>query len=160
MRSRLLALVVAVLVVCSFGCTALAATAKPVAKPAAKPAAAPAAKPAADAKFDQTAVLEKMWAAPDDTIVGTVNGVAVTKKELLKALWFWNAPSQLRDLLTQKMIEQAAKKAGVTVTQQEIDAKVKEALEKLRRVVNAWLIPRPWQADRCSFLGKSPRLLR
>lgn len=142
MHSRLVKLLLATLIasaMCSatYGATAPKAAPKPAAKPAPKAAAVapkPAPKPAepakADGKFDQKTVLMQMWSAPDTTVVGSVNGVNVTKGELMKTLWLWNAPNQLQDLLTQKMIEAAAKKAGVSMTQQEIDEKVKESLTR------------------------------
>jgi foldase protein PrsA len=113
------------------------AAAKPVAKLVAKPAAkpvVPAAKPAAPtapAKFDQKKVLEDMWKAPDTTVVGTVNGVKVTKGELLKNMWFWNAPSVLQDILNQKMIEQAAAKANVKLSPSEFQEKINESLKRM-----------------------------
>jgi foldase protein PrsA len=94
----------------------------------AKPAAAKPAK--AEKKFDQQKVLDDLWKAPDTTVVGTVNGVKVTKGELLRDLWFWNAPTTLQDLLNQKMIEQAAQKAGVKLSWQELQDKIQESLKR------------------------------
>lgn len=125
MRSRTLVVVLAALVVVALSCSVLAAPA--TSKPGAKPAAA-AAK---DQKFDQKKVLEEMWKAPDSTVVGSVNGVKVTKGELLKTMWFWNAPSVLQDILNQKMIQQAAVKAGVELTWPELQAKVDESLKRM-----------------------------
>jgi foldase protein PrsA len=81
--------------------------------------------------FDQDAVLNKLWASPDSTVVGTVNGTHITKGELLKALWFWNGPSVLQDLLNQKMIWKAANKANVTITPAEMKAKIDESLKRM-----------------------------
>jgi len=111
-------------------------TAKPAAKPVAKPAAKPAAKPvtkpaAADKKFDQKKVLDELWKAPDTTIVGSVNGINVTKGELMKAMWQWNAPSVLQDILNQKMIQQAAAKEGVTLSDAQFKAKIDESLKRM-----------------------------
>jgi foldase protein PrsA len=83
------------------------------------------------AKFDQKAALQKYWNAPDNAVVGSVNGVNVTKGELLKAMWFWNAPNSLQELLNQKMIEQAAKKKNITLTKADLDAKIKESLNRM-----------------------------
>ena len=85
----------------------------------------------AAAKFDQKKVLETLWKAPDSAVVGTVDGVSVTKGELMKNMWFFNGPTALQDLLTQKMIEQAAAKAKVTVTPQELQAKIQESLSRM-----------------------------
>ena len=93
--------------------------------------AAPAAKPAAAKKLDQKKALEDLWKAPDSTVVGAVDGVKVTKGELVKALWFWNAPTTLQDILNQKMIEQAATKAGVKLTPAELQAKIQESLKRM-----------------------------
>jgi len=82
-------------------------------------------------KFDQQKVLMDLWKAPDSAVVGTVNGVKVTKGELLKTLWFWHAPSTLQDILNQKMIEQAAKNAGVTLTPQELQQKINESVKRM-----------------------------
>lgn len=117
MHNRLLKVILATLIACTMCCGAYAAATK-----------AATTKPAA--KMDQKAMLMKMWAAPDSTVVGSVNGVSVTKGELVKSLWLWNAPNQLQDLLTQKMIEQAAAKAGVKISDKEIQDKVKESLKR------------------------------
>jgi len=113
---------------------AKSAAKKSAAKKPAKAAVSAAPKAAASAKkFNLEAVLNKFWAAPDSTVVGTVDGATVTKGELLKSMWFQpgNAPSrELTNLLNQKMIEQAAKKAGVTLTPAEQKAKEEEAVQK------------------------------
>lgn len=119
MINRTLRVVSTVALVALVACNVFAAPAKPAAK---------AAKPA---KFDQQAELKKLWNAPDTAVVGTVDGAKVTKGELMKQLWFWNAPSTLQELLTQKMIENAANKAGVKVTSKEINVKVNEALKRM-----------------------------
>jgi len=64
-------------------------------------------------------------------VVGTVNGAKVTKGELVKALWFWSAPSTLQDILNQKMIEQDALKAGVQLTSKEVQAKIQGSLKQM-----------------------------
>jgi len=128
MRSRTLLVVLAVLIAVALTSGAHAAT--KVAKPATK-----AAKPAAPAKaksFDQKAVLMEMWKAPDSTVVGTVNGAKVTKGELMKLMWQWNAPSTLQDILNQKIIEQAAAKAKVTVSPKELQTKMQESVKRMQ----------------------------
>ncbi len=116
MHSRLLKVSLAALIVCAMGVAAHGAATQ--------------SAPASKGKFDQKQVLMDMWTAPDDTVVGTVNGISVTKRELLKTLWFWNAPTQLQDLLTQKMIQDAAQKAGISLSQKELDEKVNDALKR------------------------------
>lgn len=90
-----------------------------------------AEKKAAKAEFNQDAVLDEMWKAPDSTVVGTVDGKPVTKGELMKTMWYWNGPSVLQDLLNQKMIDQAAEKAKVELTWTELQGKVQESLKRM-----------------------------
>jgi len=104
-----------------------AKAAKPAVKSTAKSASKPASKP-----FNQDEVLNKFWKASDSTVVGTVDGASVTKGELVKALFYWNGAQVLGDLLNQKMIEQAAKKAGVTITPAEQKQKEMEAVKRMR----------------------------
>jgi len=125
MRNRTLIVVLAVLT--ALALVSAASAAEKAAKPA---AAAKAAK--AEKKFDQKKVLEDLWKAPDSTVVGTANGVKVTKGELLKDMWFWNAPTTLQDVLNQKMIEQAAAKAKVTLTPKELQDKIQESLKRMQ----------------------------
>lgn len=157
MRNRTLVVVLAVLICLAFAATAICVTAKPAAKstttaakassaakpapkpaakptakPAAKPAPKPAAKPAATKPFNQDEVLDKYWKAPNSAIVGTVDGASVTKGELMEALFYWNGPQVLSDLLNQKMIEQAAKKAGITITPAEQKEKEMEAVKRMQ----------------------------
>lgn len=81
-------------------------------------------------KFDQKEVLMEFWKAPDDTVVGIVNGEKVTKRDVLKQLWFWNAPAALQDILNQKMIEQGAAKAGIEMTWADKEQQIKQALDR------------------------------
>ncbi len=124
MRNRTITFVFAMLML-----LALALSGFAQAKSVAKPSSAAAAK--TEAKFDQQKVLMELWKAPDNTVVGTVNGIKVTKGELLKTLWFWQAPSTLQDILNQKMIEQAAKNAGVSLTWQELQDKINESVKRM-----------------------------
>lgn len=124
MRNRVLLVLLAVLLCVALPCAVLAANTR---AKAAKPSKA--SKPAP--KFDQKAELMKYWDAQDSAVVGSVDGVKVTKGEVLKTLWFWNAPNTLQDILNQKMIEQAAKKAGVVLSGAELQAKIKESLKRM-----------------------------
>lgn len=90
-----------------------------------------AEKPAAKAEFDQEAVLMEIWKAPDNTVVGTVDGKPITKYELMKTMWFWNAPTVLQEVLNQKMINDAAGKANVELTWSELQGKVQESLKRM-----------------------------
>lgn len=131
MRNRTLIVVLAMLICLAFSMMVVAAPAKTAAT--AKAAKTAVAKPAAkaDAKpFDYATVLDKMWASPDSTVVATVDGAAITKGELMKASWFWGASSTLDDLVMDKMITQAAKKQGITLTAAELKAKEAEAVKQ------------------------------
>ena len=105
--------------------------AKPAVKTAAKPAAKPTTKPAAmeakstSGKFNQKAVLSGFWSGPDTAVVGTVDGVPVTKGETVKALWNRTAPDMVGQLLDQKMLENEAKKQHAELTPAEKDAFIK-----------------------------------
>lgn len=104
-----------------------------VAAPAKSGKAAKAAKSvkAAPKGFNQQAALDKFWKAPDSAVVGSVDGATVSKGELMHALWYWNAPQMVSDILSQKMIEQAAKKAGVSLTPAELKDKEMEAVKRM-----------------------------
>lgn len=113
MRSRLM-VVLAVIVAISLSCTAFAAE-----------------KDAKKGEFDQKAALEELWKAPDSTVVGSVNGVNVTKGELMKTIWLWQAPTTLQDLLNQKMIQQAAAKDKVELNWAEVQSKIDESVKRM-----------------------------
>lgn len=87
--------------------------------------AADAAKP-----FDTDAALAKYGAMPNDTVLATVNGAPITKGELTKMLWSWSAPNHLQFLINQKMVWQAANKAGVTISPAEMKVKIDELIKK------------------------------
>ncbi len=87
-------------------------TTKPIVKPA---------KP-----FDQAAEMKKFWSMPDSAVVGTVGNVKVTKGELVKTLWDWQAPSTLQELLSIKALELAAAKSNIKVN----DKEIKEVIDK------------------------------
>lgn len=128
MRNRTLVVVLAMLICLTFSMMAVAAPAKP----AAAKAKAAVAKPAAKAKpaYDYAALLAKLYSSPDSTVVATVDGAVITKGELAKASWFWGASSTLDDLIMDKMITQAAKKQGVTLTAAELKAKQMDAVKQ------------------------------
>lgn len=134
MRNRTLIVVLAVLICLALAAVAVSAPAKPAAKvvkPVVKTAKA-AAKPAAAKPFNLDATLDKFWKAPDSAVVGTVDGGSVTKGELMKALFYWNGPQVLGELLSQRMIEQAAKKNGITLSAAEQKAKEMEAVKRMQ----------------------------
>ncbi|NLN75825.1 MAG: hypothetical protein GX139_05905 [Armatimonadetes bacterium] len=133
MRNRTLVAVLAMLF-CLVSVTAvIAAPAKPAAKTTKAPAKATAApaKPAAPKTFDQAEELQRFWGLPDTTVMGTVDGASVTKGQLIKSLWSYSAPQMLTEVLNQRMVEQAAKKAGVTLTPAEQKEKEDEAIKRM-----------------------------
>lgn len=90
--------------------------------------AATAAKPV----VNQETLLNKYWNTPDNTVLGTSGSAKVTKAELIKTLWFFDAPNALNYLLNQKLIEQGAKKEGITVTNAQVNAKALETAKTYR----------------------------
>lgn len=85
------------------------------AKPAAKPA--PAQKPAQPA-------------APN--VVGRVGTTVITRDEMLRTMESWYGPQVVEDLITMKLVEQEAKKYGITATKAEIDQRYNEAIDGMR----------------------------
>lgn len=69
--------------------------------------------------------------SPDDVVVAIVNGEPVTKKELSEAIWQRYAIPTLTDLIDKLAVRQAATEAGVTVTEQDVDEKVNEFMDRL-----------------------------
>jgi parvulin-like peptidyl-prolyl isomerase len=93
----------------------------------AKPAAKAAAKAATKAKAPAKAPIDVMATAAPTAVVAVVNGQKITKKQLTDLLWGWQAHQALdRYLINNTLIAQKAKKAGVTVTNKEVQAKIKE----------------------------------
>ena len=91
-----------------------------------------AKKPAAAAKnVDRAALLAKFKTAPPSSVVATVNGEKITKAQLLDALWDWQSPAALDELIQQKIIQQEAAKKGVKVTQAEIDQRIAETKKRM-----------------------------
>lgn len=82
--------------------------------------------------FDQDAALRKFWKMPDSTVVGSTPGATVTKGEVLSYLWYSQAGNALQDLLTNKAVEVAAKKAGVTASPKEIEEEALETATRMR----------------------------
>jgi foldase protein PrsA len=92
----------------------------------AKPAAAKAAVKA-PAKAPTKAPIDVMATAGPTAVVAVVNGQKVTKKQLTDLLWGNQAHQALdRFIITNTLIAQKAKKAGVSVTDKEVQAKIKD----------------------------------
>lgn len=75
--------------------------------------------------------LAKYWKVAGNVAVGSVNGQAVTKDELLKMMWFWNAPFALTELANMRLIENEAQKFGISVTAKELQEEIAKGLKKL-----------------------------
>src|SRR5690349_8209300 len=54
---------------------------------------------------DSGKVLEQVWEAPGTTVVGSVQGVPITKDELLRYMWVQGAPAALDDLLKKRAVK-------------------------------------------------------
>jgi len=68
--------------------------------------------------------------AQDGEIVAKVNGEAITKEELYQEMLSTGGKQLLDRLINQKLIEQAAKEKGVTVTDEQVDEGLNEMKEQ------------------------------
>ncbi len=80
------------------------------------PAQKPAAKPAPTAS----------------NVVGRVGGAVITRDEMLSTMEAWYGPQVVEDLISLKIVEQEAKKYGITATKAEIDQRYNEAIDGMR----------------------------
>ena len=112
-----------------FAQVAFSATAKKAAAPTVKKNTAVAVtKVKAIDRESQQALLDRVYKMPNNTIIAEINGLPITKGELMEAMWNSAALSTLSELVEKKTIVQAAKKEGVVVTQKEIDDKIMSLL--------------------------------
>jgi hypothetical protein len=65
----------------------------------------------------------------DQNVVAHVNGVPITRQELAEELLARKGKQQLELLINRKIIEQAAQKAGVIITDAEVEADLKEFIQ-------------------------------
>lgn len=79
---------------------------------------------------NQASTLEKLWESPGNTVVGVVQGVNITKDDLLKDMWLQNAPAALDELLRQRAVKCAAESAGVKITTDDFQAKANEDIKR------------------------------
>lgn len=121
MRTLWLNSVVAALFVLGWAGAAGAQAKPPAQKPAA--AAKPAAKSAPAAKPAQSAA---------SNVVGRVGGAVITRDEMLRAMEAWYGPQVVEDLIALKVVEQEAKRYGITATKAEIDQRYNEAIDGMR----------------------------
>ena len=69
---------------------------------------------------------------PLDKVLAKVNGVPLTAAIVEPYLWDWRVGEVVDDLVLLQVAEQAAKKSNVTVTPEELDARVKKELAQLQ----------------------------
>lgn len=88
--------------------------------------ATPVTPPAGVNAKAQAENIKKFKNAPDSTVVAVVDGVNITKGELMGMLWDWASTDTLGKLINYKVVTQAAKKQGIVVTQADVDKKIAE----------------------------------
>lgn len=64
-------------------------------------------------------------------VVATANGEKITKQMLADTLFDWDATMTLEELLDQRIVAQEARKAGVVVTAQQINARIEEVKQRI-----------------------------
>lgn len=89
--------------------------------------------------FPLSLALAFLWQDPQvpvkptpDKVLAKVNGVPLTAAEIEPYLWDWRANEVVEDFVLLNIAEQAAKKAGISVTPQELDERVKKELAQLQ----------------------------
>lgn len=90
----------------------------------------PAQKPSAPAK-----PAAKPAAPGSANVVGRVGNTPITREEMIKTLEAWYGPQVVEDLISLKIVEQEAKKYGITATKAEIDQRYNEAIDGMRQRV-------------------------
>jgi foldase protein PrsA len=70
--------------------------------------------------------------APQDDIVASVNGEAITREMLVKRLLAYHGAANLEAMINQTIVRQAAEREKVTVTDKEIDDRVNDVKGKAR----------------------------
>ncbi len=66
---------------------------------------------------------------PGDTIVATVNGEPIRADELIQVCYDWFAATAVEELILERIIEQEARKQGVSVSNAEVEARYKQQLQ-------------------------------
>lgn len=111
--------IITALLVFTWGSATWAQAKPPASQPATKPPPkpAPTAKPAAPAASN---------------VVGRVGGALITREEMLRTLEAWYGPQVVEEMLAMRVVEQEARKYGVTATRAEIEQRYNEAIEGMR----------------------------
>jgi foldase protein PrsA len=66
---------------------------------------------------------------PGDTIVATVNGEPIRADKLIQVCYDWFAATAVEELILERIIEQEARKQGVSVSNAEVEARYKQQLQ-------------------------------
>jgi foldase protein PrsA len=64
-----------------------------------------------------------------DTVVATVNGEPIRARDLIQASYEWFAATAIEELILERVIEQEARKQGVSVSNAEVEARYKQQLQ-------------------------------
>jgi foldase protein PrsA len=64
-----------------------------------------------------------------DTVVATVNGEPIRAGELIQVSYEWFAATAIEELILERVIEQEARKQGVSVSNAEVEARYKQQLQ-------------------------------
>ena len=64
-----------------------------------------------------------------DTVVATVNGEPIRAGELIQASYEWFAATAIEELILERVIEQEARKQGVSISNAEVEARYKQQLQ-------------------------------
>jgi foldase protein PrsA len=64
-----------------------------------------------------------------DTVVATVNGEPIRASELIQVSYEWFAATAIEELILERVIEQEARKQGVSVSNAEVEARYKQQLQ-------------------------------
>jgi len=76
-------------------------------------------------------ILAFVYLLKDEVIVASVNGRPITRWALIRTLEKQGASTTLRDMTTQLLIEQELQKAGIVVTDEELEADINTLDEQL-----------------------------
>lgn len=77
---------------------------------------------------------DKILSAPDaKTVVARVNGKEITAGDVQKLLWDWDSYAITQELMVAALVEDAAAKAGVSTTKEEVEKIVADNLEAAKR---------------------------
>lgn len=70
---------------------------------------------------------------PPDKVLATLDGAPIKAADVEPYLWDWRGYEALEDILSYKLLANAAAKAGVSLTEAETDAAVSKQLDELKK---------------------------